>query len=157
MDVDDVGHSTEGIPISLEALELAEKVQDNSLVLNYLLSFSMEMEWRGMDQAWVLLEDSLHKMQSDSNKGLSILGPFGFSYSLKKKKKKENHSFLHFAFSIPALKRKSGFLCHWVPAPRLAQVRLTFRLLRLGPYLYFSLLSTYLPLTLKGHYSQLEN
>lgn len=44
IDVDDVGHSTEGIPISLEALELAEKVQDNSLVLNYLLSFSMEME-----------------------------------------------------------------------------------------------------------------
>lgn len=57
-----------------------------------------------MDQAWVLLEDSLHKMQSDSNKGLSILGPFGFSYSLKKKK--ENHSFLHFAFSVPALRER---------------------------------------------------
>lgn len=58
-----------------------------------------------MDQTWVLLEDSLHKMQSDSNKGLSTLGPFGFSYSLKKKKK-ENHSFLHFAFSVPALRER---------------------------------------------------
>lgn len=36
--------STEGIPTSLEVLELAEKVEENSLVLNYLLSFSMEME-----------------------------------------------------------------------------------------------------------------
>lgn len=50
MHVDDTGHSTEWILISLEALELAEKVQDNSMVLSYLPSFSMKMEW-SVDQA----------------------------------------------------------------------------------------------------------
>lgn len=39
-----MGYLTEWILISLEALELAEKVQDNSMVLNFLTRFSMKME-----------------------------------------------------------------------------------------------------------------
>lgn len=60
-----------------------------------------------MDQTWVRLEDSLHKMQSDSNKGLSTLGPFGFSYSLKKKKKKITAFFILLSVSLRL--EKEGF------------------------------------------------
>ena len=45
MDVDDMGHSTGWMLISLEVLEPAGEVQNNGIVFkNFLPSFSMKME-----------------------------------------------------------------------------------------------------------------
>ena len=55
MDVDDMGHSTEWILISLEVLEPAGEAQDNGMVFqNFLPSYSTKMEWR-IDQVVTLL------------------------------------------------------------------------------------------------------
>ena len=45
MDVDDMGHSTEWMLISLEVLESAGEVQDNGMVFKtFLPSYPMKME-----------------------------------------------------------------------------------------------------------------
>lgn len=146
-----MGHSTERIPISLEGPELAEKAQDNSLVLNYLLSFS---PWKWSEAAWIK-HAYCYRILYTKCKVTQMLKYFGpiwvFLFSLKKKKK--NHCFLHFAFSVPALKVVSSV----TTSPETGSGQADILISQVWSISLLSINFTYLPLTLKGLYFQLEN
>lgn len=91
-------------------------------------------------------------MQNDS-KAYVFFGPFGFSYSLKK----ENHCFLHFDFSVPALRIKSSFFCSLSTSSEVSSGQAYILISQVGS---ISLLSISFHLSFpnsKGSYFQLEN
>lgn len=144
-----MGHSTAWIPISLEGLELAEKAQDNSLVLNYLLSFSTDGVKQHGSSMCIVIEFFIQNAKW--LKGLSILGPFGFSYSLKKKK--ITAFFILLSVSLHLKKVVSSASS----SPETGSGQADILISQVQSISLLSISFTYLPLTLKGHYFQLEN